>query len=90
MIDLAKVIVKGALLRDESRGAHFKPEYPKRNDTEWLKTTLAAYNPTTNQPDISYEPVDIRHLKPVERDYSQATKVKPHLENIPKEIKLPI
>jgi succinate dehydrogenase / fumarate reductase flavoprotein subunit len=90
MIDLAKVIVKGALLRDESRGSHFKPEFPKRNDAEWLKTTIASYNPATNQPDISYEPVDIRHLKPVERDYSQAKKVKPHLENIPKEIKLPL
>ncbi|MCB1113964.1 MAG: succinate dehydrogenase flavoprotein subunit [Chlamydiia bacterium] len=90
MLDLAKVIVKGALLRDESRGAHFKPEFPERNDKEWLKTTIATFNPETNEPDISYEPIDLRHLKPIQRDYSHAKKVKPHLENIPKEIKLPL
>lgn len=88
MIDLAKVITKGALLRNESRGAHYKAEYPTRDDENWLKTTIAKYNPS-GDPDISYKPVDTRHLKPILRDYSQAKKVVPHLENIPSNIKLP-
>ncbi|MFN4174214.1 MAG: succinate dehydrogenase flavoprotein subunit, partial [Parachlamydiaceae bacterium] len=89
MLDIAKVITKGALLRNESRGAHYKDEFPKRDDENWLKTTIATFN-KSGDPDISYIPVDLRYLKPIQRDYSQAKKVKPHLENIPDNIKLPI
>lgn len=88
MLELALVMTKGALLRDEFRGAHFKPEFPERNDEEWLKTTIAEYDPS--EPKISYRKVDIRHLQPILRDYSKAKKVKPKLENIPANIKLPI
>ncbi len=41
MLVLARVMVRGALLRDESRGAHYKPEFPVRDDARFLKTTLA-------------------------------------------------
>ena len=41
MLDLGKIITKGALMRDEFRGAHFKPEFPERDDEHWLKTTIA-------------------------------------------------
>ncbi len=90
MLDLALVITKGALLRDEMRGAHFKPEFPNRDDEQWLKTTIAIYAP--DEPVISYEPVDTRHLDPkgLARDYSTAKKVVPHLVNIPDKIKLPL
>ena len=74
MIDLAKVITKGALNRNESRGSHYKPEFPDRNDTEWLKTTLASYNASTDDPDLSYEEVDISLIKPRKRDYTHAKK----------------
>lgn len=74
MIDLAKVITKGALNRNESRGSHYKPEFPERNDADWLKTTLASYNANTNAPDLSYETVDISLIKPRKRDYSHAKK----------------
>ncbi len=47
----------GALLRNESRGAHYKPEFPERNDEEFLKTTKAKW--TAEGPQISYEEVDI-------------------------------
>lgn len=67
MLELARVITLGALLRNESRGAHYKPEFPERNDENWLKTTLATY--TTNGPEFSYEPVDLSDLKPRERRY---------------------
>jgi succinate dehydrogenase / fumarate reductase flavoprotein subunit len=43
MIVIARVIVDGAIARDESRGAHFKPAFPTRNDAEWLRTTLAMH-----------------------------------------------
>lgn len=89
MLDIAKIITKGALLRDESRGAHYKDEFPKRDDENWLKTTIATYNKSGDH-DFSYIPVDLRYLKPIQRDYSQAKKVKPHLENVPDNIKLPI
>ena len=90
MIELAMVITKGALLRNEFRGAHYKPEFPQRDDAHWLKTTIATYDPEGQEPIISYKPVDLRHLKPVQRDYSTAKKTKQALENIPKNIVLPI
>src|SRR6202043_4010425 len=43
MIVLARVIAQGARNRDESRGAHFKPEFPQRDDAHWLRTTLALH-----------------------------------------------
>ncbi len=74
MIDLAKVITKGALNRNESRGSHYKPEFPERNDADWLKTTLASYNANTDAPDLTYEEVDTSLIKPRKRDYSHAKK----------------
>jgi len=88
MLELALAMTKGALLRNESRGAHFKPEYPNRDDDNWLKTTIASYS--KDEPEISYKKVDIRHLKPIARDYVHAKKVKPSLDNIPTHIPLPI
>lgn len=67
MLILAQVITRGALLRNESRGAHYKPEYPQRNDAEWLKTTMASYTP--EGPQIFYEPVDISLIPPRTRKY---------------------
>lgn len=88
MLELALVIAKGALLRNEFRGSHFKPQYPERNDEEWLMTTIAMYDP--DEPIITYEPVDTRHLDPIKRDYTQAKKIKPTLKNIPSNIQLPL
>jgi len=90
MIELALVITKGALLRNEFRGAHFKPEFPQRDDEHFLKTTIATYDPDLDEPVITYEPVDMRHLDPIKRDYTQAKKVKPSLQNIPPNIQLPL
>jgi succinate dehydrogenase / fumarate reductase flavoprotein subunit len=44
MIVLARVIAQGARNRDESRGAHFKPDFKDRNDADWLRSTLAFHN----------------------------------------------
>jgi succinate dehydrogenase flavoprotein subunit len=67
MLTLARVITLAALSRDESRGAHYKPEFPKRDDANWLKTTKAIYTP--DGPHFEYEPVDISLLEPRERHY---------------------
>ncbi len=81
MIEVAIAITKGALLRNESRGGHYKLDFPKRNDAEWLKITLAEYRP--DSPVITYRPVDCRYLKPQARDYTVAAKVVPHFEGLP-------
>ncbi len=88
MLELALVITKGALLRNEFRGSHYKSEFPERDDVNFLKTTIASFHP--DEPIISYEPVDIRHLDPVKRDYTRAKKVTPQLKNIPSNLQLPL
>jgi succinate dehydrogenase / fumarate reductase, flavoprotein subunit len=79
LFSLAKIITLGALNRDESRGAHYKPEFPDRDDDNFLKTTIAIYDTVTNQPKISYEEIDTSLIKPRKRDYSKksvATSIK--------------
>jgi succinate dehydrogenase / fumarate reductase, flavoprotein subunit len=71
MLQLARVITIGAYNRNESRGAHYKPEFPERNDEEWLKTTKATFNAEKNGPDFSYEEVDTSLIQPRKRDYSK-------------------
>jgi succinate dehydrogenase / fumarate reductase flavoprotein subunit len=90
MLELAQVITKGALYRNEFRGAHFKPEFPERDDENFLKTTIATYDVKKDEPVITYEPVEMPYLKPVLRDYRKANKVKAPLENIPDNIVLPL
>ncbi len=71
MMHLARVITMGAYHRDESRGAHYKPEFPERNDEEWLKTTIATFNEEKNAPEFTYEDVDVSLIKPRKRDYTK-------------------
>ena len=67
MLLLAKVIAMGALARNESRGAHYKPEFSERNDAEWLKTTVAKWSPKGIE--LTYEAVDTSLMQPRERKY---------------------
>ena len=71
MLQLARVITIGALNRNESRGAHYKPEFPDRNDEDFLKTTMAKFNASANAPEFHYEEVDTSLIKPRKRDYSK-------------------
>lgn len=71
MLQLARVITLGAYNRNESRGAHYKPEFPKRNDEEWLKTTMAKFVDEKSAPAFHYEDVDISLIPPRERDYTK-------------------
>lgn len=68
MLNLARVITIGAYNRNESRGAHYKPNFPDRNDEDWLKTTKAKY--TENGPQLEYEAVDVSLIKPRLRNYA--------------------
>jgi succinate dehydrogenase / fumarate reductase flavoprotein subunit len=88
MLELALAMTVSARARDESRGAHFKAEFPERDDQNWLKTTIAEYTP--QGPKIKYKKVDIRHLKPIPRDYVHAKKINPTLDDIPVKIDLPL
>ncbi len=72
MLQLARVITLGALNRNESRGAHYKPDFPNRDDENWLKTTIAEYS--GEGPVFSYEAVDTSLIKPRKRDYSKGKK----------------
>jgi succinate dehydrogenase / fumarate reductase flavoprotein subunit len=67
MLELGRVVTLGALKRDESRGAHYKPEFPVRNDEKWLKTTIATHGP--EGPVLAYADVDVSLVRPVARKY---------------------
>ncbi len=67
MLDLAEVTVVSALPRTESRGAHSRIDFPKRDDQNWLKHTLAYY--TKDGPRLEYGPVTITKWQPVARTY---------------------
>jgi len=70
MLLLARVMTLGALARNESRGAHYKPEFPDRDDANWLKTTRAKY--VNGEIKLTYEPVDISLIPPRARRYDAA------------------
>lgn len=66
-ISISEVIVKGALERKESRGSHFRLDYPKRDDAQFLKHTIATYS--KDGISLSYKPVNIVRWEPRERKY---------------------
>jgi succinate dehydrogenase / fumarate reductase, flavoprotein subunit len=67
MIDISETLVEGALARQESRGAHSREDFPKRDDPNWLKHTLAYQTPQGIQ--LKFKPVTITKFEPKERKY---------------------
>lgn len=67
---LARAVVMSALQRDESRGSHYKPDFPDRDDANWMKTTLVTYSP--DGPKFGHEPVEPKYIKPIVRRYDVA------------------
>jgi succinate dehydrogenase / fumarate reductase flavoprotein subunit len=67
MLDLAEIITFGALNREETRGSHYRTDFPQRNDKEWLKHTLVTFK--DGKPHISYKDVKIDKYQPMERKY---------------------
>jgi succinate dehydrogenase / fumarate reductase flavoprotein subunit len=71
MIIMAEAILKGARLRDESRGAHYKPDFPDRDDARFLQATIATYDSASDAPQITYGPVDTSLVTPRARTYGK-------------------
>ncbi|MEC4669539.1 MAG: succinate dehydrogenase/fumarate reductase flavoprotein subunit, partial [Nitrospirota bacterium] len=62
LVEIAETIVAGALAREESRGAHYRSDFPRRDDENWLKHTLAYWTP--DGPSLRYAPVTITRFPP--------------------------
>jgi fumarate reductase flavoprotein subunit len=75
MLRLALVTARGALARTESRGAHFRTDYPLRNDAEWLNRTLVRWSDDSAEPTFSYEPVGLIDLPPGHRGYGSDERI---------------
>ncbi len=64
MLKIAIGVTLGALQRTESRGAHFREDYPQRNDKEWLNRTLFTWrDELVTRPEIEYQPLDIKKME---------------------------
>ncbi|WP_374328841.1 fumarate reductase flavoprotein subunit [Azonexus sp.] len=64
MLKLALCVAWGALQRTESRGAHFREDFPRRNDADWLKRTLATWpDPELTLPALAYEALDVTRME---------------------------
>ncbi len=72
MLLLADAMIEGGIRRKESRGSHYRSDYPERNDQEFLRTTVAKYDVRSGRPDISYEAVQLGLSKPRLRNYSKS------------------
>ncbi|MFQ6107496.1 MAG: succinate dehydrogenase flavoprotein subunit [Thermoplasmata archaeon] len=67
ILEFSEVIAVGALAREESRGAHFRVDYPKRDDVNWLRHTMAFKE--DGRVKLNYKPVVIKDYQPRERKY---------------------
>jgi succinate dehydrogenase / fumarate reductase flavoprotein subunit len=68
VLEVAHTIILGAILREESRGAHFRLDFKTRNDQDWLKHTIARIGPD-GEPAISFKEVVMTRYQPMERKY---------------------
>jgi len=72
LLDLAEVVVVGALAREESRGGHFREDFPQRDDANFLKHTMAYLRRTPDggtRIELGSKPVTITRYTPMERKY---------------------
>jgi succinate dehydrogenase flavoprotein subunit len=64
MLKVALCVASGALARTESRGAHFREDHPRRDDSTWLRRTLATWkDPSDTMPSLAYEPIDVMKME---------------------------
>ncbi|HET8908416.1 MAG TPA: succinate dehydrogenase flavoprotein subunit [Ktedonobacterales bacterium] len=69
LIECSEATIAGALARKESRGAHYRTDFEKRDDVNFLSHTLAYRSETPGAPDLRYKPVVITEFQPKERKY---------------------
>jgi fumarate reductase flavoprotein subunit len=75
MLRLAMTVARGALDRTESRGAHYRTDYPLRNDEDWLNRTLVRWGAGEDEPTFSYEPTGLIDLPPGHRGYGSDERI---------------
>ncbi len=75
MLRLAMTVAMGARARTESRGAHFRSDFPLRNDEEWLNRTLVRWAMDESEPSFSYEPTGLIDLPPGHRGYGSDERI---------------
>jgi fumarate reductase flavoprotein subunit len=64
MLKVALTVAYGALVRTESRGAHYRQDHPRRDDAAWLRRTLATWkSPGDTLPTLAYEPLDVMKME---------------------------
>lgn len=72
MLVLAEAILRAGLLRRESRGAHYRKDYPERDDENFARTSIARFNPSTAKCDIEFIPVRAPLVRSRARTYGKA------------------
>ncbi|MDZ4754460.1 MAG: succinate dehydrogenase flavoprotein subunit, partial [Phycisphaerae bacterium] len=72
MLLLADAMIEGGILRKESRGSHYRSDYPQRNDEQFLKSTVAKFDAAIARPVITFENVQLGLSAPRLRNYSKA------------------
>jgi len=73
MLILAEALIEGGLERKESRGSHFRTDYPQRDDANFMKTTVAKFDPESTRPTISFESYDLPLVQPRARTYGKVS-----------------
>ncbi|MBK7404688.1 MAG: succinate dehydrogenase flavoprotein subunit [Phycisphaerales bacterium] len=74
MLTVAEAMVAGAIARKESRGAHYRADYPERDDSNFLKTTYATFDPASGAARIEFREVDCSLVLPRARTYGRVDK----------------
>ena len=69
MLLIADAMIEASILRKESRGSHYRPDFPTRNDEEFLRTTVASFDPETGRPDIAFENIEVGLVTPRLRNW---------------------
>jgi len=75
MLRMAMTVAMGARARTESRGAHFRSDFPLRNDKDWLNRTLVRWAADESEPAFSYEPTGLIDLPPGHRGYGSDERI---------------